>query len=77
LEDATKGTREVDKIVILAKDATRGNSDLAKSALAEAYEDEGADIAVGTHSSARQLRCCPWPGHKKMLIVEGQPGRSS
>jgi branched-chain amino acid transport system substrate-binding protein len=44
--------------------------DLAKSTLAEAYEDEGADIAVGTSSSARQLRCCPWPRYKKMLIVE-------
>jgi branched-chain amino acid transport system substrate-binding protein len=49
---------------------TQPNSDLAKSALAEVYEDEGADIAIGTNSSARQLRCCPWPGRKKMLIVE-------
>ena len=45
---------EVDgrKIVIIAKD-DQGKPDLAKSALAEAYEDDGADIAIGTTSSAR------------------------
>ena len=48
-EYATKGTMEVDgrKIVIITKD-DQGKPDLAKSALAEAYEDDGADIAVGT-----------------------------
>ena len=53
LEYATKGTMEVDgrKIVVITKD-DQGKPDLAKSALVEAYEDDGADIAVGTTSSA-------------------------
>ena len=52
-EYATKGTMEIDgrKIVIITKD-DQGKPDLAKSALAEAYEDDGVDIAVGTTSSA-------------------------
>ena len=51
LEYATKGTMEVDgrKIVVITKD-DQGKPDLAKSALAEAYEDDGADIAVGTNA---------------------------
>ena len=49
LEYATKGTMEVDgrKIVVITKD-DQCKPDLAKTALAEAYEDDGADIAVGT-----------------------------
>src|SRR5271167_2534103 len=71
-EYATKGTMEVDgsKIVIIAKD-DQGKPDLAKSALAEAYEDDGVDIAVGTTSSAAAIAMLPVAEeHKKILIVE-------
>ena len=72
LEYATKGTMEVDgrKIVVITKN-DQGKPDLAKSALAEAYEDDGADIAVGTTSSAAALAMLPVAEeHKKILIVE-------
>ena len=72
LEYATKGTMEVDgrKIVVVTKD-DQGKPDLAKSALTEAYEDDGADIAVGTTSSAAALAMLPVAEeHKKLLIVE-------
>ena len=61
-EYATKGTMTVDgrKIVIITKD-DQGKPDLAKSALAEAYEDDGADIAVGTTSSAAAKAKCLRP----------------
>jgi len=71
-EYATKGTMEVDgrKIVIITKD-DQGKPDLAKSALAEAYEDDDADIAVGTTSSAAAVAMLPVAEeHKKILIVE-------
>jgi branched-chain amino acid transport system substrate-binding protein len=71
-EYATKGTMEVDgrKIDIITKD-DQGKPDLAKSALAEAYEDDGADIAVGTSSSAAAIAMLPVAEeHKKILIVE-------
>ncbi|HTZ65965.1 MAG TPA: ABC transporter substrate-binding protein, partial [Roseiarcus sp.] len=71
-EYATKGTMEVDgrKIVIVTKD-DQGKPDLAKSALAEAYEDDGADIAVGTTSSAAAIAMLPVAEeHKKILVVE-------
>ena len=71
-EYATKGTMKVDgrKIVIITKD-DQGKPDLAKSALAEAYEDDGADIAVGTTSSAAAIAMLPVAEeHKKILIVE-------
>jgi branched-chain amino acid transport system substrate-binding protein len=71
-EYATKGTMEVDgrKIVVVTKD-DQGKPDLAKSALAEAYEDDGADIAVGTTSSAAAIAMLPVAEeHKKILIVE-------
>src|SRR6516225_11634047 len=71
-EYATKGTMEVDgrKIVIITKD-DQGKPDLAKTALAEAYEDDGADIAIGTSSSAAALAMLPVAEeHKKILIVE-------
>ena len=71
-EYATKGTTEVDgrKIVIITKD-DQGKPDLAKSALAEAYEDDGADIAVGTTSSAAAIAMLPVAEeHKKILVVE-------
>ena len=72
LEYATKGTMEVDgrKIVVITKD-DQGKPDLAKSALTEAFEDDGADIAVGTTSSPATIAMLPVAEeHKKILIVE-------
>ena len=72
LEYATKGTMEVDgrKIVVIAKD-DQGKPDLAKSELAEAYEDDGADLAVGTTSSPATIAMLPVAeDHKKILVVE-------
>jgi branched-chain amino acid transport system substrate-binding protein len=71
-EYATKGTMEVDgrKIVITVKD-DQGKPDLAKTALAEAYEDDHADIAIGTTSSGAAIAMLPVAEeHKKILIVE-------
>jgi branched-chain amino acid transport system substrate-binding protein len=70
-EYATKGTMEIDgrKIVIITKD-DQGKPDLAKSALTEAYEDDGADIAIGTTSSPATIAMLPIAEeHKKILIV--------
>jgi branched-chain amino acid transport system substrate-binding protein len=72
LEYATKGTMQVDgrKIVVIAKD-DQSKPDLAKSALTEAFEDDGVDIAVGTSSSAAALAMLPVAEeHKKILVVE-------
>jgi branched-chain amino acid transport system substrate-binding protein len=72
LEYATKGTMEVDgrKIVVITKD-DQGKPDLAKSALTEAYEDDGVDIAVGTTSSPATIAMLPVAeDHKKILLVE-------
>ncbi|RBP12262.1 amino acid/amide ABC transporter substrate-binding protein (HAAT family) [Roseiarcus fermentans] len=72
LEYATKGTMAVDgkTIVIVTKD-DQGKPDLAKSALTEAFEDDGADIAVGTTSSPATIAMLPVAEeHKKILIVE-------
>ncbi len=72
LEYATKGTMTVDgrKIVVVTKD-DQGKPDLAKSALAEAYEDDGVDIAVGTTSSPATIAMLPVAEeHKKILVVE-------
>ena len=72
LEYATKGTMEVDgrKIVVITKD-DQSKPDLAKTALTEAYEDDGADFAVGTTSSAAALAMLPVAEeHKKILVVE-------
>ena len=72
LEYATKGTMAVDgrKIVVVLKD-DQGKPDLAKSALTEAFEDDGADIAVGTTSSPATIAMLPVAEeHKKILIVE-------
>jgi len=58
------------KIVLIVKD-DQGKPDLAKSALAEAYEDDGADIAIGTTSSPAAIAMLPVAEeHKKILIVE-------
>src|SRR5450631_947688 len=71
-EYATKGSMEVDgrKINIILKD-DQSKPDLAKTALAEAYEDDKADIAIGTSSSAAAIAMLPVAEeHKKILIVE-------
>jgi branched-chain amino acid transport system substrate-binding protein len=71
-EYATKGTMEIDgrKIDIILKD-DQGKPDLAKTALTEAYEDDGADIAIGTTSSPATIAMLPIAEeHKKILIVE-------
>jgi branched-chain amino acid transport system substrate-binding protein len=72
LEYATKGKMEIGgrKIVIVTKD-DQGKPDLAKSALTEAYEDDGAEIAIGTTSSPATIAMLPVAEeHKKILIVE-------
>ena len=72
LEYATKGAMEIGgrKIVIVTKD-DQGKPDLAKSALTEAYEDDGAEIAIGTTSSPATIAMLPVAEeHKKVLIVE-------
>jgi branched-chain amino acid transport system substrate-binding protein len=71
-EYATKGSMEVDgrKINIILKD-DQSKPDLAKTALAEAYEDDHADIAIGTSNSAAAIAMLPVAEeHKKILIVE-------
>lgn len=71
-EYATKGTMQIDgrKINIILKD-DQSKPDLAKTALTEAYEDDHADIAIGTSSSAAALAMLPVAEeHKKILIVE-------
>jgi len=72
LEYATKGTNTVAgrKIVLIEKD-DQGKPDLAKNALTEAYEDDGAEIAIGTTSSPAAIAMLPVAEeHKKILIVE-------
>src|SRR5881275_799274 len=71
-EYATKGTLTLDgrKIVVITKD-DQGKPDLSKAALAEAYQDDKADIAIGTSSSAAALADLPVAEeNKKILIVE-------
>src|SRR5438477_4267555 len=72
LEYATKGPRMRDgrKIVVITKD-DQSKPDLSKAALAEAYQDDKADIAIGTSSSAAALADLPVAEeNKKILIVE-------
>jgi branched-chain amino acid transport system substrate-binding protein len=71
-EYATKGTMMVDgrKIVLITKD-DQTKPDVAKTALAEAYEDDGVALAIGTTSSAAALAMLPVAEErKKILIVE-------
>src|SRR4051795_5694113 len=71
-EYATKGTMAVDgrKIVLIAKD-DQTKPDVAKTALAEAYEDDGVALAIGTTSSAAALAMLPVAEErKKILLVE-------
>ena len=72
LEYATRGTMTVDgrKIVLITKD-DQTKPDVAKTLLAEAYEDDKVDIAIGTTSSAAALAMLPVAEErKKILIVE-------
>jgi branched-chain amino acid transport system substrate-binding protein len=72
LEYATKNTMTVDgrKIVLITKD-DQGKPDLAKAALAEAYQDDKADLAIGTTASGAALAMLPIAEeNKKVLIVE-------
>jgi branched-chain amino acid transport system substrate-binding protein len=72
LEYATKNTMTVDgrKIVLITKD-DQGKPDLAKAALAEAYQDDKVDIAIGTTASGAALAMLPIAEeNKKVLIVE-------
>jgi branched-chain amino acid transport system substrate-binding protein len=72
LEYATKGTMMVDgrKIVVITKD-DQSKPDLSKAALAEAYQDDNADIAIGTSASGAALAMLPVAEeNKKVLIVE-------
>jgi branched-chain amino acid transport system substrate-binding protein len=72
LEYATGGKMEVlgRKIVILEKD-DQLKPDIAKSALATAFGDDKADLAVGPTSSASALAMLPVAEeYKKVLLVE-------
>lgn len=72
LEYATKNTMMVDgrKIVLITKD-DQGKPDLAKAALAEAYQDDKVDLAIGTTASGAALAMLPIAEeNKKVLIVE-------
>jgi branched-chain amino acid transport system substrate-binding protein len=72
LEYATKGTMTLDgrKIVLITKD-DQGKPDLAKAALAEAYQDDNVDLAIGTTASGAALAMLPVAEeNKKILIVE-------
>jgi branched-chain amino acid transport system substrate-binding protein len=72
LEYATKNTMEVNgrKIVLITKD-DQGKPDLAKAALAEAYQDDKVDLAIGTTASGAALAMLPVAEEmKKVLIVE-------
>jgi branched-chain amino acid transport system substrate-binding protein len=71
-EYATKNAMTIDgrKIVIITKD-DQGKPDLAKAALAEAYQDDKVDIAIGTTASGAALAMLPVAEeNKKVLIVE-------
>ena len=71
-EFATKNTMTIGdrKIVLITKD-DQSKPDVAKSALAEAYQDDKVDIAIGTSSSAAALAMLPVAEElKKILIVE-------
>jgi branched-chain amino acid transport system substrate-binding protein len=72
LEYATNGTMTVlgRKIVVIEKDS-QFKPDVAKAALASAYGDDNADIAVGPTGSAGGLAMLPVAEeYKKILLVE-------
>src|SRR5438270_1639566 len=71
-EYATKGTMTVDgrKIVLITKD-DQTKPDVAKTALTEAYEDDGVALAIGTTLSGAALAMLPVAEErKKILLVE-------
>jgi branched-chain amino acid transport system substrate-binding protein len=72
LEYATKGTMSVKghKIEVIEKD-TQFKPDIARAALAEAYNDDGALIAVGDTSSGVTAAMLPIAAqYQKVLVVE-------
>ncbi|MBO6718006.1 MAG: substrate-binding domain-containing protein [Rhizobiaceae bacterium] len=72
LEYATNGTMEINgrKIEIVRKD-TQFKPDIARSALAEAYEDEDVILAVGDTSSGVTTALLPIAAeYEKILLVE-------
>ena len=76
LEYATKGTMTLDgrKIVIITKD-DQSKPDLSKAALAEAYQDDKVDIAIGTTFSAAALADLPVAEEKQEDPDRGAGGR--
>ncbi len=71
-EYATQGKMTIDgrKIVLIVKD-DQTKPDVAKTLLQQAYEDDKADIAIGTTSSAAALAMLPVAEeNKKILLVE-------
>ena len=71
LEYATGGTMEVngEKIVVIEKD-TQVKPENGKALLAEAYGDDGVDLAVGPVSSGVALAMLPVAAeYEKILIV--------
>jgi branched-chain amino acid transport system substrate-binding protein len=72
VEYATKGTNQIDgkNVVLIFKD-DQSKPDLGKSLLAEAFQDDKADIAIGSTSSAVTVAMLPvLEEYKKILIVE-------
>jgi branched-chain amino acid transport system substrate-binding protein len=71
-EYATQGKMTIEgrKIVLIVKD-DQTKPDVAKTLLQQAYEDDKADIAIGTTSSAAALAMLPVAEEfKKILLVE-------
>ena len=72
LDYATGGTMMVDghKLIVIEKDS-QTKPDVGRNLLNEAYNDDGADIAVGGTSSAVALAMLPVAlDNKKIFIVE-------
>src|SRR4029079_11436884 len=72
LDYATGGTMMVDghKLIVIEKDS-QTKPDVGRNLLNEAYNDDGADIAVGGTSSAVALAMLPVAqDNKKVFIVE-------
>ncbi|MES2036764.1 MAG: substrate-binding domain-containing protein [Pseudomonadota bacterium] len=72
LEYLTSGKMEINgrKIKVIVKD-DQSKPDLGRTALAEAFGDDKADIAVGTSSSGSAIAMLPVAEeYKKVLIVE-------
>ncbi len=72
LEYATQGTMKINgrSVVILYKD-DQLKPDRARALIEEAFKDDGADIAVGSTSSANTLAMMPVAEEmKKLLVVE-------